>query len=169
MDDILDLNPPQPVAIEEKNSLPVNDPVAIEEKDSLPVNYQTITLSETNLIQLLQNVGDFFETVGRNSKKPAAALLLKGLKVNTASRISGLSKKYIHASRSPSYNPMESRLVIEAYTPNRSKQKVHELEVKATIAWAQGQLGQKSGQRTHETYFRYKTKSVWYHEMYQQG
>ena len=138
-------------------------------KSAFPALHKLANREPPLLSTLQSNLTFLFANVGKSFKKPLCALLLRDVPVQTASVLAAVTPKYVHASRSPHFVPLEHRLCRELYSPGTTRTKLNATEVAATIQWTKSVLGSKSGQITGDTFYRYDQKDVFYHEKYQIG
>ena len=98
------------------------------------------------------------------------AILLADLGLADAAKLSGLLSTYISSARSngdvTGFDAYNSRLVQENYPPNTRKQKTHPIELEVLEEWARANLGNKSGQQTHEICFLYGPPDHFIEEVY---
>ena len=105
---------------------------------------------------LRRNVKDLINHIGKSHLKPALAILSRDMKRDRAAQFFGKTRQYLNDCHRKTYDPMESRLMTEQYTPGTQRQHVSELESQVTNEVIRERvLGSKSGDMTADTFYRY--------------
>ena len=113
-------------------------------------------------------VKELFQNIGKSAKKAAVALITKNLPIAQALRLTGEKRKYVTSAKSPTYNPLMSRLCSEDYTPAVKRRKIVDLEKEALIEhMSEDRLHDKSGNRLSGRRYRHAPFTAMYHEDYQ--
>jgi hypothetical protein len=121
--------------------------------------------------KIVSNVTYLLDNIGHSSKKAATALLFRGITPAEARPYVGKQsyssvQKALQTAGKRKYDPSKSRLVTDDYTRGTKRRKLPKPFEEAHREWAKTVLGSKSGSRTADRFYRYRSWDKLYHEVY---